>query len=229
MDVFGRNVAKDLLKNPEKIKKIILQDNFSDKDIISLIEKSNLRVEYRSKREMDDLSGGVHQGIILTIPDYQYKDLNSIINSNNDDVIVILDHLEDPHNFGAIIRTCEALGINGIIIPNDRSVNINSTVVKTSVGAIEYINIIRVPNLQVAIKKLKENNFWIIGTDMNGTDYRKIDYNMNTCLVIGNEGKGISNVIKNNCDYIVTIPMKGKIDSLNASVSCGIILSRMVD
>ena len=175
---------------------------------------------------------GLHQGIILEIDDIKTYDLNSFLETTKNienSKIVLLDHLEDPHNFGAIIRTCEALGINGIIIPNDRSVNINSTVVKTSVGAIEYTKIIRVSNLQVAIKKLKENNYWIIGTDMKGTDYREIDYNMNTCLVIGNEGKGISNVIKNNCDYIVTIPMKGKINSLNASVSCGIILSRMVN
>ena len=152
-------------------------------------------------------------------------DFISEYKNNNSDILAYLF----VNNFGAIIRTCEALGIDGIIIPNDRSVNINSTVVKTSVGAIEYINIIRVPNLGVAIKKLKDNNFWIIGTDMSGTDYRELDYDMNTCLIIGNEGKGISKVIKNNCDYIVTIPMLGKINSLNASVSCAIILSRMVN
>ena len=140
----------------------------------------------------------------------------------------MLDHLEDPHNFGAIIRTSEALGIDGIIIPNDRSVGITSTVVKTSVGAIEHIKIIRVPNLQVALKKLKENNFWIVGTDMQGEDYTNLDYDMNTCLIIGNEGKGMSKMLRNSCDFIVSIPMKGKINSLNASVSCGIILSEMV-
>ena len=141
----------------------------------------------------------------------------------------MLDHLEDPHNFGAIIRTCEALGIDGIIIPNDRSVGINGTVVKTSVGSIVNVNIIRVPNLANTIEKLKDNGYWFVGTDMKGTEYTKIDYNMPTCLVIGNEGHGMSNIVKNNCDFIATIPMTGKVNSLNASVSCAIILSDIVN
>ena len=229
MYIYGKNVVIEKLKSNDKINKAYISNNFKEKDIIKILKEKNINV---NNQILNSKVNGLHQGIILEIDDvktYTLDEFLPTLKNINNAKIVLLDHLEDPHNFGAIIRTCEALGINGIIIPNDRSVNINSTVVKTSVGAIEYINIIRVPNLQVAIKKLKENNFWIIGTDMKGTDYRKIDYNMNTCLVIGNEGKGISNVIKNNCDYIVTIPMKGKIDSLNASVSCGIILSRMVD
>ena len=143
-------------------------------------------------------------------------------------LLVMLDHLEDPHNFGAIIRTCEALGVDGIIIPNDRSVSINSTVVKTSAGAISHMKIIRVANLTASINKLKGNGYWIIGTDMEGEDYTKIDYKMPICLVIGNEGRGISKIVNDNCDYIATIPMVGKVNSLNASVSCAIILSRIV-
>ena len=232
MYIYGKNVVIEKLKSNDKINKAYISNNFKEKDIIKILKEKNIKINFVNNQILNSKVNGLHQGIILEIDDvktYTLDEFLPTLKNINNSKIVLLDHLEDPHNFGAIIRTCEALGINGIIIPNDRSVNINSTVVKTSVGAIEYINIIRVPNLQVAIKKLKENNFWIIGTDMKGTDYRKIDYNMNTCLVIGNEGKGISNVIKNNCDYIVTIPMKGKIDSLNASVSCGIILSRMVD
>ncbi len=232
MYIYGKNVVIEKLKSNDKINKAYISNNFKEKDIIKILKEKNIKINFVNNQILNSKVSGLHQGIILEIDDvktYTLDEFLPTLKNINNAKIVLLDHLEDPHNFGAIIRTCEALGINGIIIPNDRSVNINSTVVKTSVGAIEYINIIRVPNLQVAIKKLKENNFWIIGTDMKGTDYRKIDYNMNTCLVIGNEGKGISNVIKNNCDYIVTIPMKGKIDSLNASVSCGIILSRMVD
>ena len=232
MYIYGKNVVIEKLKSNDKINKAYISNNFKEKDIIKILKEKNIKINFVNNQILNSKVNGLHQGIILEIDDvktYTLDEFLPTLKNINNAKIVLLDHLEDPHNFGAIIRTCEALGINGIIIPNDRSVNINSTVVKTSVGAIEYINIIRVPNLQVAIKKLKENNFWIIGTDMKGTDYRKIDYNMNTCLVIGNEGKGISNVIKNNCDYIVTIPMKGKIDSLNASVSCGIILSRMVD
>ena len=229
MDVFGRNVAKDLLKNPEKIKKIILQDNFSDKDIISLIEKSNLRVEYRSKREMDDLAGGVHQGIILTIPDYQYKDLNSIINSNNDDVIVILDHLEDPHNFGAIIRTCEAAGIHSIIIPKDRQVQVNSTVMKTSAGTLDSMNIVSVSNIVNSLEQLKKAGYWIVGTALeNSVDYREVDYSGKIAIGIGNEGSGISNLVSKKCDYLVKIPMYGTTNSLNASVATGIMIYEVI-
>ena len=141
----------------------------------------------------------------------------------------MLDHLEDPHNFGAIIRTCEALGADGIIIPNDRSVSVNGTVVKTSVGAISNIKIIRVSNLTSCINKLKGIGYWIVGTDMNGEDYTKIDYKMPVCLVIGNEGKGMSKIVTNNCDYIASIPMEGKVNSLNASVSLAIVLSEIVN
>ena len=229
MDVFGRNVAKDLLKNPEKIKKIILQDNFSDKDIISLIEKSNLRVEYRSKREMDDLAGGVHQGIILTIPDYQYKDLNSIINSNNDDVIVILDHLEDPHNFGAIIRTCEAAGIHSIIIPKDRQIQVNSTVMKTSAGTLDSMNIVSVSNIVNSLEQLKKAGYWIVGTALeNSVDYREVDYSGKIAIIIGNEGSGISQLVSRNCDFLVKIPMYGTTNSLNASVAAGIMIYEVI-
>ena len=139
-----------------------------------------------------------------------------------------MDHLEDPHNFGAIIRSAEALGVDAIIIPNDRCVGITSTVVKISAGAIEYLPIIRVANLNVAIEKMKKHGYWIIGTDMTGTNYRTLDYNMPLGLVIGNEGKGMSKSIKDNCDYIASIPMTGRINSLNASVSSAIIVAEIV-
>jgi 23S rRNA (guanosine2251-2'-O)-methyltransferase len=140
----------------------------------------------------------------------------------------MLDHLEDPHNFGAIIRTCEALGVDAIIIPKDRNVSVNSTVVKTSAGAIYNMPIVKVTNLVNAIDKLKDSGYWIVGTDMDGEDYTKIDYNAPICLIIGNEGHGMSKIVTDNCDYIAKIPMVGKINSLNASVSCGILLSRIV-
>ena len=231
MYIYGKNVAREKLNTNDRINKAFISTTFKEQDIINKLKEKKVNIHFVDNKILNSKVEGLHQGIVLEIDDVKTYTLEEFLNQNieGNSRLVMLDHLEDPHNFGAIIRTCEALGINGIIIPNDRSVNINSTVIKTSVGAIEYINIIRVPNLQVAIKKLKDNNFWIIGTDMKGTDYRKMDYNMSTCLVIGNEGKGISNVIKNQCDYIVTIPMKGKIDSLNASVSCAIILSRMVD
>ncbi len=232
MYIYGKNVVREKLNTNDIIRKAYISNKFKETDIIDKLKNRKVKINFVDNKILDNKVNGLHQGIILEVDDvktYNLDEFLQTIKNKNNTRVVMLDHLEDPHNFGAIIRTCEALGIDGIIIPNDRSVNINSTVVKTSVGAIEYINIIRVPNLGVAIKKLKDNNFWIIGTDMSGTDYRELDYDMNTCLIIGNEGKGISKVIKNNCDYIVTIPMLGKINSLNASVSCAIILSRMVN
>ena len=174
MIVYGKNVAIELLNRNYNIRKIVLQDNFSDEKIISLIENKKIPTQIKSKRQMDDLAGGLHQGIILDIEDYQYKKLDFIF-ENDLSFVVILDHIEDPHNLGAIIRTCEAAGVDAIIIPKDRQVGINATVMKTSAGAIFNTNIIRVSNLANTIKQLKKNNFWIIGTDMQGTNYTELD------------------------------------------------------
>ena len=229
MYIYGKNVVKEKLTTNAKINKALISKKFKDKDIIELIKNKNIKINFVDPIVLDNKVKGLHQGIILEIDDIKTYSLEEILPTINKKykTIVMLDHLEDPHNFGAIIRTSEALGIDAIIIPNDRSVKVNSTVVKTSAGAIEHIPIIKVPNLSWAIKKLKENNYWIIGTDMLGQDYNKQDYNMDICLVIGNEGKGMSKIITNNCDFVVGIPMKGKINSLNASVSCGIILSEI--
>ena len=226
MLVFGRNVARDLLKNNSPIKKIILQDNFNEKDIIDLIKKRNIKVENKSKREFDNLIDGVHQGIILSIPDYQY---NNIESSYDDEIVILLDHIEDPHNFGAIIRTCEAAGIKSIIIPKDRQVQINSTVMKTSVGTLDNMNIISVSNLGYAIDKLKENGFWIYGTSLdNSVDYRDVNYDGKVAIIIGNECSGISSVVSKKCDFLIKIPMYGKTNSLNASVAAGITIYEVI-
>ena len=229
MLVYGRNVAKDLLKKNKKVKKIIIQDNFDDKELISLMEKEKFSVEIHSKKEIDRLCSGVHQGIILDIPDYQYFDLNDVLSHYDDDFIVILDHLEDPHNLGAIIRTCEAAGVKSIILPKDRQVQVNATVMKTSVGTLDNIRLISVANIANAIDKLKKHGFWIVGTSLDkSVDYRSIDYNGKIALVIGNEGSGISNLIAKNCDYLVKIPMYGETNSLNASVAAGIMIYEVI-
>ena len=226
MLVFGRNVARDLLKNGKPIKKVILQEGFNEKDIFELIEKSNLKVEIKSKKEIDNLIDGVHQGIILSIPDYQYSNIES---SYGDEIVVLLDHIEDPHNFGAIIRTCEAAGIKSIIIPKDRQVQINSTVMKTSVGTLDNMNIISVSNLGYAIDKLKENGFWVYGTALeNSVDYRDVNYDGKVAIIIGNEGSGISNIVSKKCDYLIKIPMYGKTNSLNASVAAGVVIYEVI-
>ena len=227
MLVYGKNVAIELLKNPKKIQKVILQQGFDDKIVFSSLEKYKIPYSFKSKSEMDRLAEGVHQGIILYVRDYQYYTLSEIF-SDNPSFIVILDHIEDPHNFGAIIRTCEAAGVNSIIIPKDRSVKVNATVMKTSAGALENVNICIVTNLTDAIKKLKKNGFWIIGTDMEGTNYRDIDYKGKIAIVIGNEGQGISRLVEKNCDFIAKIPMYGKVNSLNASVAAALVIYEAV-
>ena len=227
MIVFGKNVARDLLlNNNKKVEKIILQEGFSDNEILSLIENRKINVITKQKREIDRLISGVHQGILLYIPDYQYSSIESVY---NDDVVVILDHLEDSHNLGAIIRTCEAAGIKSIILPKDRQVQVNATVMKTSVGTLDNMNMVSVTNLVNAINKLKGNGFWIVGTALdNSVDFKTIDYSGKIALVIGNEGSGISNIVANNCDFLAKIPMYGKTNSLNASVAAGIMIYEII-
>ena len=229
MLVYGRNVARDLLNKNKRIKKIIIQDGFDDKDIISLIEKQKLSVQTVSKKEMDHLSSGVHQGIILDIPDYSYRNLDEMLQDESASFVVLLDHLEDPHNLGAIIRTCEAAGVHYVILPRDRQVQVNATVMNTSVGTLDNVSLVSVSNLCNAIQKLKDNGFWIVGTALdNSVDYRDIDYSGKIALIIGNEGSGISNLVAKNCDFLAKIPMYGTTNSLNASVAAGIMIYEVI-
>lgn len=230
MQIYGKNVAIEKLKSNDKINKVYLSNKFNDKEILNLLEKRNINTKMLDNRDLDKMCKGLHQGIILDVEDVKTYTFDEVIPHIDKEypLVVILDHLEDPHNLGAIIRTSEAFGVDAIILPNDRSVQITSTVVKTSVGTIEKIKIINVPNLNNTIKKLKDYGYWIVGTDMNGTDYTTIDYKTKIALVIGNEGKGISRLVSENCDYIAKIPMKGTVNSLNASVACGIFLSEIV-
>ena len=226
MYVYGKNVANEILKDQTEIKKAIVSNNFSDKDILRRLNNLNIRVEYRKPFELDRLVDGNHQGIILEVKDYEYADIDELL-VDESPLLVILDHLEDPHNFGAIIRTCESAGVDGIIIPKNRSVDVNSTVMKTSTGALNHMKITQVTNLKNTIDYLKKQGFWIVGTDMEGTDYTSIDYKTKIAIVIGNEGKGISRLVGENCDYLAKIPMNGTVNSLNASVACGIFLSEI--
>ena len=228
MLVYGRNVAKEILRKGKKIEKIILQEGFDDKEINSLIENGNFRVEVKQKRDIDRLADGVHQGIILFIPDYKYKTLGEVL-KNEPQFIVLLDHLEDPHNLGAIIRTCEAAGVDAIVMPKDRQVMINSTVMKTSVGTLDNMDIVAVTNLVQAIEELKKNGFWVVGTALeNSVDYREIDYSGKIGLIIGNEGSGMSRLVAKSCDFVAKIPMYGTTNSLNASVAAGIMIYEVV-
>jgi len=217
MYVFGKNVARDI----KEAEKAYVMKGFKDKDILANL---NCPIVYVDKEKLDRMVDGVHQGIVLKVKEYEYCDISEL----DSDVIVILDHLEDPHNFGAIIRTCEAAGIKDIIIPRDRSVSVNSTVMKTSVGCLDKVRIASVTNIVQTIEYLKKNGYWVIGTDMDGTDYKKLDYSGKIVIVIGNEGSGMSRLVKESCDFIASIPMRGTVNSLNASVATAIILFEVI-
>ena len=230
MLVYGRNVAERIFKDEKllkKARKLEIEEKYylKIKNLLGEFPKSKIKLARKS--EIDNFVKDNHQGIIIDMEDYQYTPLNKILN-REDDKILLLDHILDPHNFGAIIRTAVAAGFNAIIIPNDRQVLVNSTVVKTSVGAVFDIDIVLVTNLNNTIKTLKDNGFWIYGTVMSGEDYREVDYNGKVCLIIGNEEKGMSKLVKESCDFLITIPISPKIDSLNASVAAGILIYEVV-
>ena len=225
MIVFGKNVAKEVIDSNITIKKAILSTNFNDDKILKYLNDNNVRIEYMDKNKMDYKYNGNHQGIVIDIPDYKYHDIEEVYNSS---FVIILDHLEDPHNFGAIIRTCEASGVDFIIVPKNRSIEINSTVMKVSAGALNNMKIVQVNNINNAIEKLKENGFWIYATDMDGECYTDVKYDDKTAIIVGNEGSGISRLAREKSDFVISIPMKGKINSLNASVATAIVIYEVV-
>ena len=231
--VEGRNSIKELLISNKDINKLFVQKgekHGSINEIISLAKQRRIVVVEVEKNKLDKMSQtGNHQGVIAIVPPFEYCEIDDILefakSKKEEPFIVILDEIEDPHNLGSIIRTAECVGVHGIIIPKRRAAQVNSTVLKTSAGAVEHVNIARVNNINDAINYLKENDMWVYGADMQGScDYNKQDYKGGVALVIGNEGKGISRLVKENCDFVVKIPMSGKINSLNASVSAGIIM-----
>lgn len=226
MKVFGKNVFNELRENVSSIKKVYLAKNFTDKDIISFIKDNGISYSVMDQRKMDGMVEGRHQGIIIVVDDYEYSDYKVML---NDKIVVMLDHLEDPHNFGAIIRTCEAAGIKSIIIPKDRSVSVTSTVMKTSAGALEHVNIAMVNNLVNVIDDFKDNGFFVYAADMDGENYKSVDYADKVLLVIGSEGNGVGRLVKKNCDQILAIPQYGYVNSLNASVAAAILIYGIVN
>ncbi len=230
MLVSGRNNVKEILKNFNgkiEIKRAICQENFNEKEILSLLKNKNIPVFYDKISNLDRLVKNNHQGVILEVSEYQYYHLDDLINKDKC-FLLILDHLEDPHNLGAIIRTCEAASVDGIILPINRSVSVNETVMKTSVGTLYNVPICQETNLTNTIKKLKKNGFWIYGADMQGTNYTDIKYPDKVCIIIGNEGNGLARIVRESCDEIISIPMTGRVNSLNASVAAGIIIYEVI-
>lgn len=226
MKVFGKNVFNELKDNVKSIKKVYIAKNFNDKEIIKFIQDNKISYSVTDPKNMDGMVEGRHQGIIAVIDDYEYVDYKTMLGDN---VVVMLDHLEDPHNFGAIIRTCEAAGIKSIIIPKDRSVSVTSTVMKTSVGALEHVNIAMVNNLVNVMDDFKDNGFFVYAADMDGQNYKDVDFANKVLLVIGSEGNGVGRLVKKNCDQILAIPMSGHVNSLNASVAAAILIYGIVN
>lgn len=235
--VEGRNSVLELLESGKDINKIFISRGDKQGSINKIIGKAKAKgivlVEV-DKSKLDELSQNKnHQGVIAMVPPFKYCDIDEILadakEKNEDPFIIILDGIEDPHNLGAIIRTAETAGVNGIVIPKRRAASVNSTVNKVSAGAVEHMKIARVNNINETIRYLKDNGVWIIGTDGNAKNYYyEQDLTGAVAIVIGSEGNGMSRLVSDNCDLLIKIPMKGKITSLNASVSAGIVIYETV-
>jgi 23S rRNA (guanosine2251-2'-O)-methyltransferase len=228
MLVYGKNVAIEALKKKEIIKKAYLSNEFSDDNIKKELINSNIEIIYEKKEKIDNLVKTYSQGIVLDIKNINYKYFEDLKEDDNADFVVILDHIEDPQNFGAIIRTCDCAGVDYIIKPNKRCALVTASVVKASAGSALSTKIVEVANLCNTIRELKKKGYWIVGTDSNGVDYTKVNYSSKVAIVIGSEGKGLTKIVRDNCDFIASIPIKGSVNSLNASVACGIVLYEVV-
>jgi len=233
--IYGINTVKEaLLSTKTDVEELILSAELNKNslsDIIRIAQKHNVPFKYSSKNNISKLTGSKnHQGIAAKIPDFKYTDISILVKKakvkEKNILFLILDHIQDPQNLGAIIRSANVLGVDGVIIPKDRSASVTPSVIKASSGATNYVPIVKVVNLSRTIRELKDVGLWVVGADVNSKRFLQDDdfRNMNLALVIGNEGKGLSKLIKNQCDFLVTIPNYGNIDSLNASVAAGIMI-----
>lgn len=223
--ITGKNTVLEAIKADHKVYELYYLKG-SNTDILELAKAKGIKLKEHDKFNLNKLLPGHNQGVGALIEDYKYTSLDDAINKEGSNkLFVMLDSIEDPHNLGAILRSSDAFNVDAVIIPKNRSVKLNSTVAKVSTGAIEYVDVIEVTNLSQTIKKLKDNGFWIVGTEMETEKtIHDIDVDTNLCIVIGNEGKGISRLVKENCDYLVKIPMSGNVNSLNASVSAALVI-----
>ena len=231
--IEGRNAVLELLESGKDINKIYItkgEKKGSITKIIAIANEKKIVIVEKDKKQMNMMAGTEnYQGVIAIVPPYKYVEIEDILNNakekNKDPLILILDGIEDTHNLGAIIRTAEAAGVDGIIIPKRRAASVNSTVSKVACGALEYMKIARVNNINDEIKILKENGIWVCGTALDSDKYYyEQDLTGPLAIVIGNEANGISNLVKRNCDFLIKIPMIGNVQSLNASVSTGIVI-----
>ena len=234
--IEGRNPVIEAIRAGKPIDKLYILDGCNDGPVATIkreAKKKDIFVKYVAKERLDQLSEtGKHQGVIAYTAAYEYSELEDIFalaqKKNESPFVIILDNIEDPHNLGAIIRTANLAGAHGVIIPKNRAVGLTATVAKASAGAINYTPVVRVTNIVRTIDELKKQGMWFVCADMDGTLMYDLDLKGSIGLVIGNEGEGVSRLVKENCDMIASIPMKGDIDSLNASVACGVLSYEIV-
>lgn len=230
--IIGRNPVLEALKSGRDINKLWIAEGSqggSLGQITQLAKRNGVLVQFVPKKKIEQMVDGIHQGVAAQVAAYQYAELDDLFNlaekRNESPFFLLLDELEDPHNLGSIMRTADAVGAHGIIIPKRRSVGLTATVAKASTGAIEHIPVARVTNLSRTIDELKDRGVWIVGTDAKESDdYRNLDGGMPLTLVIGSEGKGMSRLIREKCDFLVQLPMVGHVTSLNASVAASLLM-----
>lgn len=230
--IMGKNPVIEALKSGRDINKLLIAEGSQGgqmQQVIGLAKSANVFVQFVPKKKLDQLVEGNHQGVIAQVAAYQYAEIDDLFQAaaqkNEAPFFLLLDEIEDPHNLGSIMRTADAVGAHGIIIPKRRAVGLTATVAKASTGAIEHIPVVRVTNMARTIDELKEKGVWIAGTDAKGSeDYRRFDGTIPLGLVIGSEGKGMGRLIKDKCDFLIHLPMAGKVTSLNASVAAAILM-----
>ena len=229
--IYGRNAVTEAIRAGGGVEKLLMQKNIEGegKKLFALAKKERVPVQIVPRFVLDkECGGGAHQGVAAIITEYVYSDLDSIFAAANEagekPFIVALDGIEDPHNLGAIIRSAEGAGAHGIILPKQRSSSVNATVMKTSAGAAAHMKVAKVPGIKMALDELKEKGLWIYGLDAAGEPYGGIEFDGGICLVIGSEGAGMSRIVRESCDFLVSIPMRGRIGSLNASAAAAVVL-----
>ena len=234
--VAGRNAVMEALKGSRSVNKLMIANGSTEgsiKEIIAVAKEKGVNIQYWDRSKLDSIARGIrHQGVLAQVAPVQYAELEDILqvakDRNEPPFIVLLDELEDPHNLGAILRTADAAGVHGVLIPKHRSCPLSATVAKTSAGAVEHVPVARVGNLVQTIKKLKQEGLWVAAADMDGKDYYDTDLTGPLLLIIGSEGQGVGRLVKEQCDFVVRIPMVGKINSLNASVAGSILMYEAV-
>ncbi len=234
--IYGKNPIIEALEAGHEINKMVILEGSRDRNLQKIIETARSKkilIQFVDRKMMDKISEGEnHQGVIAYISPYEYYEVDALLKIARDKgeppFLIICDEITDPHNLGSIIRTANAVGAHGVIIPKRRSAAINQTVVKTSCGAVEYVPVARVTNITQTIKTLQKEGVWIVGTDMGAPVYSEANLTGSIGIVVGNEGDGISRLVKETCDFMISLPMMGAVSSLNASVACGVVMYEVV-